>query len=180
VICTAPWKAWQTTERGLRLSTLSRTLHARSSCIIVDFLTTAWEAQILAIGDSYVRSYERRTVSVEWPVRREKLQALYHIRPTDGSEPTTVGRSARGCSQWQAWTASLNAPAVSSRLFFPFNLHVLGLKRGEARNSKKRTQLSTASKLLSPSSRLGTDCVTSKLTRMSNVARSGKGRRICS
>jgi len=35
----------------------------------------------------------------------------------------------------------------------------LGLKRGEARNSKKRTQLSTASKLspLSPSSRLGTD-----------------------
>ena len=49
-----------------------------------------------------------------------KLQALYHIRPTDGSDPTTVGRSARGCSQWQAWTASLNAPAVSSRLFFPF------------------------------------------------------------
>jgi hypothetical protein len=52
VICTAPWKAWQTTERGLRLSTLSRTLHARSSRIIVNFLTIAWEAQMLAIGDS--------------------------------------------------------------------------------------------------------------------------------
>ena len=177
MICTAPWKAWQTTERGLRLSTLSRTLHARSSCIIVDFLTTAWEAQILAIGDSYVRSYERRTVSVEWPVRREKLQALYHIRPTDGSEPTTVGRSARGAlngKHGQTLSTLRRFRAVCSFLLR------LGLKRGEARNSKKRTQLSTASKLLSPSSRLGTDCVTSKLTRMSNVARSGKGRRICS
>ena len=78
MICTAPWKAWQTTERGLRLSTLSRTLHARSSCIIVDFLTIAWEAQILAIGHSYVRSYERRAVSLEWPVRRANCKRLPH------------------------------------------------------------------------------------------------------
>jgi len=49
MICTAPWKAWQTTERGLRQS---RTSHARSSCIIGNFLTISWEAQMLAIGDS--------------------------------------------------------------------------------------------------------------------------------
>ena len=66
MVCTAPWKAWQTTERGLRQS---RTPHARSSCIIVNFLTIAWGTQILGI-DSHVRSYDRRTVSVEWSVRR--------------------------------------------------------------------------------------------------------------
>ena len=32
MICTAPWKAWQPTEHGLPLS---RTPHARASCIIV-------------------------------------------------------------------------------------------------------------------------------------------------
>ena len=67
MICTASWKAWQTTERGLRQS---RTPHARSSCIIGNFLTIAWGTQTLAIGDSQVRSYDRRTVSVEWSVRR--------------------------------------------------------------------------------------------------------------
>ena len=67
MICTAPWKAWQPTERGLRLS---RTPHARSFCIIGNFLTIAWGTETLAIGDSQVRSYDRRTVSVKWSVRR--------------------------------------------------------------------------------------------------------------
>ena len=67
VICTAPLKAWQTTERGLRQS---RTPHARSSCIIGNFLTIAWGTETLAIGDSQVRSYDRRTVNVKWSVRR--------------------------------------------------------------------------------------------------------------
>ncbi len=60
MIRTAPWKAWQPRERGLPLS---RTPHARASCIIVtphDNVGT----QILA-SDLRVRSYDRRTVSVE-------------------------------------------------------------------------------------------------------------------
>jgi hypothetical protein len=98
MVCTAPWKAWQTTERGLRQS---RTPHARSSCIIGHFLTIAWGTQILAIGDSQVRSYDRRTVSVEWSVRRANCKRFTHIRPTDGSGPTTVGWSGERRSQWR-------------------------------------------------------------------------------
>ena len=98
MVCTAPWKAWQTTERGLRQS---RTPHARSSCIIGHFLTIAWGTQILAIGDSQVRSYDRRTVSVEWSVRRANCKRFTHIRPTDGSGPTTVGWSGEWRSQWR-------------------------------------------------------------------------------
>ena len=98
MVCTAPWKAWQTTERGLRQS---RTPHARSSCIIGHFLTIAWRTQILAIGGSQVRSYDRRTVSVEWSVRRANCKRFTHIRPTDGSRPTTVGWSGERRSQWR-------------------------------------------------------------------------------
>ena len=98
MVCTAPWKAWQTTERGLRQS---RTPHARSSCIIGHFLTIAWRTQILAIGDSQVRSYDRRTVSVEWSVRRANCKRFTHIRPTDGSGPTIVGWSGERRSQWR-------------------------------------------------------------------------------
>jgi len=98
MVCTAPWKAWQTTERGLRQS---RTPHARSSCIIGHFLTIAWRTQILAIGGSQVRSYDRRTVSVEWSVGRANCKRFTHIRPTDGSRPTTVGWSGERRSQWR-------------------------------------------------------------------------------
>ena len=73
--------AWQTRERGLQLS---RTPHARSSCIIVKFRTIAWRTQILA-SDSRVRSYDGRTVSVEWSLRRANCKRFTHIRPTDGS-----------------------------------------------------------------------------------------------
>ena len=85
-------------ERGLRQS---RTPHARSSCIIGHFLTIAWGTQILAIGGSQVRSYDRRTVSVEWSVRRANCKRFTHIRPTDGSGPTTVGWSGERRSQWR-------------------------------------------------------------------------------
>ena len=98
VICTAPLKAWQTTERGLRQS---RTPHARSSCIIGNFLTIAWGTETLAIGDSQVRSYDRRTVSVEVVCAARKLQALYHKRPTDGTAPRTVDCSVERGSQWR-------------------------------------------------------------------------------
>jgi len=64
--------AWQTRERGLRLS---RTPHARSSCIIVKFCTIAWGTEILA-SDSQVRSYDGRTVSVEWSFGAQTASAL--------------------------------------------------------------------------------------------------------
>ena len=141
MVCTAPWKAWQTTERGLRQS---RTPHARSSCIIGHFLTIAWGTQILAIGDSQVRSYDRRTVSVEWSVRRANCKRFTHIRPTDGSGPTTVGWSGERRSQWRCMDrlGCYNVPAVSTSfgslpfIEFPFE------------NKTLNCQLSTASKLL--------------------------------
>ena len=83
MVCTAPWKAWQTTERGLRQS---RTPHARSSCIIGNFLTIAWGTQILATGDSQVRSYDRRTVSVEWSVRRANCKRFTNGRLTEAGQ----------------------------------------------------------------------------------------------
>ena len=98
-------------ERGLRQS---RTPHARSSCIIGHFLTIAWGTQILAIGGSQVRSYDRRTVSVEWSVGRANCKRFTHIRPTDGSRPTTVGWSGERLSMAvHGQTRMLNAPAVS-------------------------------------------------------------------
>ena len=114
MVCTAPWKAWQTTERGLRQS---RTPHARSSCIIGNFLTIAWGTQILAIGDSQVRSYDRRTVSVEWSVRRANCKRFTHKRPTDGSGSRPVQLEWGEALNGGAWTdvlqtRMLNAPAV--------------------------------------------------------------------
>ena len=112
MICTAPLKAWQTTERGLRQS---RTPHARSSCIIGNFLTIAWGTETLAIGDSQVRSYDRRTVRSGLCAR--KLQALYHKRPTDGSEPTTVGCSVERGSQWRCKDRCLRSTFVGFKPF---------------------------------------------------------------
>ena len=141
MVCTAPWKAWQTTERGLRQS---RTPHARSSCIIGHFLTIAWGTQILAIGDSQVRSYDRRTVSVEWSVRRANCKRFTHIRPTDGSGPTTVGWSGERRSQWRCMDrlGCYNVPAVSV-FSLPFMASVFF-----SENKTLNCQLSTASKLL--------------------------------
>ena len=161
MVCTAPWKAWQTTERGLRQS---RTPHARSSCIIGHFLTIAWRTQILAIGDSQVRSYDRRTVSVEWSVRRANCKRFTHIRPTDGSGSRPVSWSGERLSMAvHGQTRMLNAPAVSTSFgSLPFILRF---------SLKQNTQLSTVNRFeASPeSSRLGTDCIVSKLTRRSNA-----------
>ena len=99
VICTAPLKAWQTTERGLRQS---RTPHARFSCIIGNFLTIAWGTETLAIGDSQVRSYDRRTVSVKWSVRRANCKRF----TTNGrlTEPVQGQSTA-------VWSGALNGGA---------------------------------------------------------------------
>ena len=141
MICTAPWKAWQTTERGLRQC---RTPHARSSCIIGNFLTIAWGTETLAIGDSQVRSYDRRTVRSGLCAR--KLQALYHKRPTDGSEPTTVGCSLERGSQWRCKDRCLT---FNVRRFQAFSSNFEFLGGGPEQNtSTQNTQLSTASKLL--------------------------------
>jgi hypothetical protein len=78
----------------------SRTPHARSLCIIVNFLTIAWGTQILGI-DSHVRSYDRRTVSVEWSLRRANCKRFTHKRPTDGSVSRTVGCSLERRTQWR-------------------------------------------------------------------------------
>ena len=142
MVCTAPWKAWQTTERGLRQS---RTPHARSSCIIGHFLTIAWGTQILAIGDSQVRSYDRRTVSVEWSVRRANCKRFTHIRPTDGSGPTTVGWSGRGALNGGAWTDSDAQRSGGFNVFWFSSFYSLEFP---FENKTLNCQLSTASKLL--------------------------------
>ena len=69
-----------------------------------------------------------------------------------------------------------NAPAVSKTL----SLLVSSLYSFGFETKQLNCQLSKASKL-SPSSRLETDCFTSKLTRMMSRVRalSGYGRRIC-
>jgi len=161
-------------ERGLRQS---RTPHARSSCIIGHFLTIAWGTQILAIGDSQVRSYDRRTVSVEWSVRRANCKRFTHIRPTDGSGPTTVGWSGERRSQWRC-IDRLRCPTLrrfQSRLVSSFYSFEFLLK------TKHSTVNCQPLRSFSPSSRLETDCFTSKLTRMMSRVRalSGYGRRIC-
>ena len=161
MVCTAPWKAWQTTERGLRQS---RTPHARSSCIIGNFLTIAWGTQILAIGDSQVRSYDRRTVSVEWSVRRANCKRFTHKRPTDGSGSRPVSWSGERLSMAvHGQTRMLNAPAVSKSLVLFLLLLEFSLKQN---NSTVNCQPLEASP---ESSRLGIDCIVSKLTRRSNV-----------
>ena len=145
----------------------SRTPHARSLCIIVNFLTIAWGTQILGI-DSHVRSYDRRTVSVEWSLRRANCKRFTHKRPTDGSVSRTVGCSLERRTQWRCMSdAHVQRSSVSSlfrklRIFFVC---------GEAQNKTPSTQnTSTVNRFeASPSSRLRTDCIISKLTRMSNV-----------
>ena len=162
MVCTAPWKAWQTTERGLRQS---RTPHARSSCIIGNFLTIAWGTQILAIGDSQVRSYDRRTVSVEWSVRRANCKRFTHKRPTDGSGSRPVQLEWGEALNGGAWTDS---DAQRSGGF-----KVVGSLPFVVLFSLVKTKHSTVNcqplRSFSPSSRLETDCITSKLTRRSNV-----------
>ena len=149
-------------ERGLRQS---RTPHARSSCIIGHFLTIAWGTQILAIGGSQVRSYDRRTVSVEWSVRRANCKRFTHIRPTDGSRPTIVGWSGERRSQWRCMDrlGCSTLRRFQSLLVLCFYCFEFSLKQN--------TQLSTVNRFeASPeSSRLGTDCIVSKLTRRSNA-----------
>ena len=125
-------------ERGLRQS---RTPHARSSCIIGHFLTIAWGTQILAIGGSQVRSYDRRTVSVEWSVGRANCKRFTHIRPTDGSRPTTVGWSGRGALNGGAWTDSDAQRSGGFNVFWFSSFY-------RFENKTLNCQLSTASKLL--------------------------------
>ena len=161
--------AWQTRERGLQLS---RTPHARSSCIIVKFRTIAWRTQILA-SDSQVRSYDGRTVCVEWSLRRANCKRFTHIRPTDGSGSRPVGGVGRG-SQWRCMDRLGRSGGFKVCWSLPFIASVF------FETKQLNCQLSKASKL-SPSSRLETDCFTSKLTRMMSRVRalSGYGRRIC-
>ena len=153
----------------------SRTPHARSLCNIVNFLTIAWGTQILA-SDSQVRSYDRRAVSVQWSLRRANCKRFTHIRPTDGSGSRPVSGVWRG-SQWRCMDRlgcstlrRFQSLWFSSFYCFEFSL-------------KQNTQLSTVNRFeASPeSSRLETDCFTSKLTRMMSRVRalSGYGRRIC-
>ena len=145
MVCTAPWKAWQTTERGLRQS---RTPHARSSCIIGNFLTIAWGTQILAIGDSQVRSYDRRTVSVEWSVRRANCKRFTHKRPTDGSVPRTVCFSVGTRSQWRCMSDAHVQRSSVSKPFSQTNEFSLFVGRPRTKHPQHKTpQLSTASKL---------------------------------
>ena len=129
-------------ERGLRQS---RTPHARSSCIIGHFLTIAWGTQILAIGGSQVRSYDRRTVSVEWSVGRANCKRFTHIRPTDGSRPTTVGWSGERRSQWRCMDR-LGCPTL--RWFQRLLVLFLPFIEFPFENKTLNCQLSTASKLL--------------------------------
>ena len=112
--------AWQTRERGLQLS---RTPHARSSCIIVKFRTIAWRTQILA-SDSQVRSYEERTVSVEWSLRCANCKRFTHIRPTDGIAARTVaGVCGEPLKAHGAWTDSRSTVGFKAFLFyFEFSL----------------------------------------------------------
>ena len=160
MVCTAPWKAWQTTERGLRQS---RTPHARSSCIIGNFLTIAWGTQILAIGDSQVRSYDRRTVSVEWSVRRANCKRFTHKRRLTEAGQGQFSWSGRG-SQWRC----MDRLGCSTLRRFQ---SLLVLCFYCFRVLKQNTQLSTVNRFeASPeSSRLETDCIVSKLTRRSNA-----------
>ena len=165
MVCTAPWKAWQTTERGLRQS---RTPHARSSCVIGHFLTIAWRTQILAIGDSQVRSYDRRTVSVEWSLRRANCKRFTHKRPTDGSVSRTVGCSLERRTQWRCMS---DAHVQRSSVSKPFSQtsFFLCLWGGPEQNTPTQNTSTVNRFEASPSSRLRTDCITSKLPRMSNV-----------
>ena len=66
MICTAPWKAWQPTERGLRLS---RTPHARSSCIIINPHDSV-ENAVPSNRRLTCKVVRGPTVSVKWSVRR--------------------------------------------------------------------------------------------------------------
>ena len=149
-------------ERGLRQS---RTPHARTSCIIGHFLTIAWRTQILAIGDSQVRSYDRRTVSVEWSVRRANCKRFTHKRPTDGSGSRPVQLEWGEALNGGAWTDS------DAQRSGGFNVFWFSSFYGFEFFLKQNTQLSTVNRFeASPeSSRLETDCITSKLTRRSNV-----------
>ena len=136
---------WQTRERGLQLS---RTPHARSSCIIVKFPTIAWRTQILA-SDSQVRSYDGRTVCVEWSLRRANCKRF----PTYG-RLTEAGQGQRAewgrGSQWRCMDR-LGCPTLRRfQSLLVLSFYGFGFKN-------KTTQLSTVTALKHspPSRRLG-------------------------
>ena len=108
-------------------------------------------------------------------LRRANCKRFTHIRPTDGSGSRPVSWSGERLSMAvHGQTRMLNAPAVSKSLVLFLLLLEFSLKQN---NSTVNCQ-----KLRSfpESSRLETDCISSKLTRMSSVqALSGYGRRIC-
>ena len=113
----------------------SRTPHARSLCIIVNFRTIAWGTQILGI-DSHVRSYDRRTVSVEWSLRRANCKRFTHKRPTDGSVSRTVGCSLERRTQWRCMSdAHVQRSSVSS-LFRKLRVFFVGRPRTKHLNTK--------------------------------------------
>ena len=144
MICTAPWKAWQTTELACDWS---RTPHAGSLCIIVNFLTIAWGSQILGI-DSQVRSYDRRTVSVEWSLRRANCKRFTHKRPTDGSVSRTVGCSLERRTQWRCMSNAHVQRSSVSKPFSQTSNFLCFVGRPRTKHPQHKTpQLSTASKL---------------------------------
>ena len=72
-----------------------------------------------------------------------KLQALYHKRPTDGSEPTTVGCSVERLPQWRCKDRCFT---FNVRRFQAFSSNFEFLGGGPEQNtSTQNTQLSTAS-----------------------------------
>ena len=97
-------------------------------------------------------------------LRRANCKRFTHIRPTDGSGSRPVSWSGERLSMAvHGQTRMPNAPAVSKSLVLFLLLLEFSLKQN---NSTVNCQ-----KLRSfpESSRLETDCITSKLTRMSNV-----------
>ena len=142
----------------------SRTPHARSLCIIVKFRTIAWGTQILGI-DSHVRSHDRRTVSVEWSLRRANCKRFTHKRPTDGSVSRTVGCSLERRTQWRCMS---DAHVQRSSVSKPFSQtsSFLCLWGGPEQNTLNTKHLNCQ-----PLRSFCPDCVASELTRMSNVHR---------
>ena len=88
--------------------------------------------------------------------------------PTDGIGPRTVAGVCRGpLKAHGAWTDSRSTVGFKAFLFyFEFSL---GGGPKQNTSTQNTSTVNRLSKLSPPSSRLGTDCFTSKLTRMSNV-----------
>ena len=94
-----------------------------------------------------------------------KLQALYHIRPTDGSEPTTVGWSGQRRSRWRCNGQTLvQRSGGLELLFFPFK----DLKGGRPETKEKELNCHRFEDFAAVKT-VGACCIVSKLTRMPNV-----------